>query len=43
MVIPVGPAMNQELYLLEKRGGEIHQRDVLAVRFVPMTGEEQER
>ena len=38
MVIPVGPRLNQQLYLLEKRGGKIRQREVLAVRFVPMTG-----
>ena len=43
MAIPVGPRYNQELYVLEKQAGSIRQRDVLAVRFVPMTGEEQER
>jgi len=42
MAIPVGPKLNQELYVLEKRDGKIHQRDVLAVRFVPMTGAEQD-
>lgn len=41
MVIPVGPENRvQELYLLEKRGGKIEQRSILAVRFVPMTGKE---
>jgi protein-L-isoaspartate(D-aspartate) O-methyltransferase len=37
MVIPVGPQWtSQSLYLLRKRGGELEQRDVLPVRFVPM-------
>lgn len=39
MVIPVGAMGNQELYLLEKANGELHQRSVTPVRFVPMTGE----
>jgi protein-L-isoaspartate(D-aspartate) O-methyltransferase len=39
IVIPVGPAGGQELYLLEKREGQLKQRAVLPVRFVPMTGE----
>jgi protein-L-isoaspartate(D-aspartate) O-methyltransferase len=39
MVIPVGPAMAQELYLLRKRNGEMQQSSILDVRFVPMTGE----
>lgn len=38
MIIPVGPAMDQKLYLLEKKQGRIEQRAVLPVRFVPMTG-----
>jgi len=42
MTIPVGPPMNQELYVLEKHAGEVHQRDVLPVRFVPMTGDDQD-
>ena len=29
----------QELVLLQKEDGAIHQREVLPVRFVPMTGE----
>ncbi|KAF0181626.1 MAG: protein-L-isoaspartate(D-aspartate) O-methyltransferase [Limisphaerales bacterium] len=38
MIIPVGPEGGlQELYLLEKRGGELKQQAVLPVRFVPMT------
>ena len=40
MVIPVGPDGGvQELYLLEKRGGEVKKHSVLPVRFVPMTRE----
>ena len=40
MIIPVGPDGGvQELYLLEKRGGEVRRKSVLPVRFVPMTRE----
>lgn len=39
IVIPVGPRGVQSLYLLEKREGKLIRRDVLPVRFVPMTGE----
>src|ERR1017187_8530747 len=39
MIIPVGPAWNQDLVLLRKRGGTLEQQAVLPVRFVPMTGE----
>lgn len=40
MVIPVGPEGGlQELYLLEKHNGEVKQRAVLPVRFVPMMRE----
>ena len=39
MIIPVGSGYSQELYLLEKVGGEVRQRAVLPVLFVPMTGE----
>lgn len=40
MVIPVGPESGvQELYLLEKHGGEVRQKAILPVRFVPMTRE----
>ena len=41
MIIPVGPAGNQELVLLTKRGDRLERRAVLPVRFVPMTGEAQ--
>jgi protein-L-isoaspartate(D-aspartate) O-methyltransferase len=39
IVIPVGRAGDQTLYLLEKKNGRLEQRDVLPVSFVPMTGE----
>jgi protein-L-isoaspartate(D-aspartate) O-methyltransferase len=38
MIVPVGPAYDQKLYLLQKRGKKVEQRAVLPVRFVPMTG-----
>lgn len=41
MIIPVGTGYAQELYILEKEGGELKQQGVLPVRFVPMTGEAQ--
>jgi protein-L-isoaspartate(D-aspartate) O-methyltransferase len=40
MIIPVGPLEQQELVLLHKQGGVLEQREVLSVRFVPMTGGE---
>jgi protein-L-isoaspartate(D-aspartate) O-methyltransferase len=42
MVIPVGTAV-QELYLLEKTPDGMRQKSVLAVRFVPMTGQSQQK
>ncbi|HEY6112432.1 MAG TPA: protein-L-isoaspartate(D-aspartate) O-methyltransferase [Chthoniobacterales bacterium] len=39
MIIPVGGQGLQELYLLEKQNGQLRQRSVDTVRFVPMTGE----
>lgn len=39
MIIPVGPAGDQQLYLLEKKQGELRRQAVSPVRFVPMTGE----
>lgn len=39
MIIPVGQDYVQKLVLLEKRKGEIHQKSVLPVRFVPMVDE----
>jgi protein-L-isoaspartate(D-aspartate) O-methyltransferase len=42
IIIPVGPAWNQELVLLRKRSGKLEQQAVLPVSFVPMTGEARE-
>ena len=40
MLIPVGSTMmDQQLYLLEKKNGELAQAAILPVRFVQMTGE----
>src|SRR5947208_10744269 len=39
MIIPVGGFGDQELYLLQKKNGELQRRAVLPVRFVPMAGE----
>jgi protein-L-isoaspartate(D-aspartate) O-methyltransferase len=40
MVIPVGPPLQvQSLMLIEKRqDGSVTQRNLMAVRFVPLTG-----
>src|SRR6266516_2871258 len=43
MIIPVGPAGNQELVLLRKQGNRLEKRATLPVRFVPMTGEAQKK
>jgi protein-L-isoaspartate(D-aspartate) O-methyltransferase len=42
LVIPVGDAW-QELLVLTRQGDEVHRRSVTPVRFVPMTGEAQQR
>ncbi len=39
MIIPVGPACDQQLVLLSKRGDSLERHAVLPVRFVPMTGQ----
>jgi protein-L-isoaspartate(D-aspartate) O-methyltransferase len=40
MLVPVGTTMmDQQLYLLEKKNGELAQTAILPVRFVPMVGE----
>jgi protein-L-isoaspartate(D-aspartate) O-methyltransferase len=40
MIVPVGSGMmDQQLYLLEKKNGELAQRAILPVRFVSMAGE----
>jgi protein-L-isoaspartate(D-aspartate) O-methyltransferase len=41
IVIPIGPAGNQQLVLLRKQGRELEQSAVIPVRFVPMTGQAQ--
>lgn len=42
MMIPVGPqGRAQELVLLEKRQGQVEEKRVMSVRFVPMTGGEE--
>jgi protein-L-isoaspartate(D-aspartate) O-methyltransferase len=43
IVIPVGSAGEQELFLLEKRDGRLTQTAVSPVRFVPMTGEAEQK
>jgi protein-L-isoaspartate(D-aspartate) O-methyltransferase len=40
MVIPVGDRFAQQLYLLEKKNGQLKQSATLPVRFVPMTSEQ---
>jgi protein-L-isoaspartate(D-aspartate) O-methyltransferase len=39
MIIPVGTGLDQQLFLLEKKNGELAERAILPVRFVPMAGE----
>jgi protein-L-isoaspartate(D-aspartate) O-methyltransferase len=40
MIVPVGSTMaDQQLYLLEKKNGELAQTAILPVRFVPMVGQ----
>jgi len=39
MIIPVGNGLDQQLFLLEKTGGQMAQRAILPVRFVQMAGE----
>ena len=43
MVIPVGSTFAQQLYLLEKKNGQLKQSATLPVRFVPMTSEVQKQ
>ena len=38
MILPVGPAGDQELLVLQKKDGRVQRRAVLPVLFVPMTG-----
>ena len=39
MLVPVGSGIDQQLYLLEKKNGQLAQTAILPVRFVPMMGE----
>lgn len=39
MVIPVGPRLAQELYVVQKQNGQMRQTALIDVRFVPMTGD----
>ncbi len=39
MIIPVGTGLDQQLFLLEKKDGQMAQRAILPVRFVQMAGE----
>jgi len=39
MIIPVGNGLDQQLFLLEKTDGQMAQRAILPVRFLPMAGE----
>ena len=39
MLVPVGSGMEQQLYLLEKKNGQLAQTAILPVRFVPMVGQ----
>jgi len=39
MIVPVGSGVDQQLYLLEKKNGQLGQTAILPVRFVPMVGE----
>jgi protein-L-isoaspartate(D-aspartate) O-methyltransferase len=43
MVIPVGDRFAQQLYLLEKKNGQLKESATLPVRFVPMTSEAKEQ
>jgi protein-L-isoaspartate(D-aspartate) O-methyltransferase len=43
MVIPVGDRFAQQLYLLEKKNGQLKESATLPVRFVPMRREQKQR
>ena len=43
MIIPVGERFAQQLYLLEKRNGQLKESTTLPVRFVPMKREGQKK
>jgi protein-L-isoaspartate(D-aspartate) O-methyltransferase len=39
MIVPVGAGLDQQLFLLLKNDGQLAERAILPVRFVPMAGE----
>jgi len=39
MIVPVGTGLDQQLFLMEKKDGQLAQTAILPVRFVPMIGE----
>ena len=41
VIIPVGSRAHQQLYLIEKKNGQVRQKAVLPVRFVPMVSRRQ--
>ena len=41
VIIPVGSREHQQLYLIEKKHGQVRQKAVLPVRFVPMVSRRQ--
>src|SRR4029077_20166941 len=43
MIIPVGEQFAQELYLLEKKNGQLKESATLPVRFVPIPGEAEKK
>ncbi|MDP3981910.1 MAG: protein-L-isoaspartate(D-aspartate) O-methyltransferase [Chlamydiota bacterium] len=43
MIIPVADSYPQRLLLVEKKNGQIQEKEILPVMFVPMTGEAQEK
>ena len=43
MVIPVGERFAQQLYLFEKKNGQLKESVTLPVRFVPMLRETQKK
>lgn len=43
MIVPVGNGMEQQLFLLEKKNGQLAQTAILPVRFVPMIGQAAEK
>ncbi len=42
LVAPIGPADDQRLYRITRRGETLEREEIFAVRFVPMTGRAQE-